>query len=212
MYRTIKSLYQVPGSNIVVQVNHSSKTNEFIEKDIRCVVTRVRGWGKEKVDESSQKVEISFYRINQHYRCTVQHDKYNQYVWMLYMKAVKRVNPKAHHKKRIFKNFFSFVSLWAEGVCDVGVGHAVMSDALQSCGLCPARILYPWDSPGKNIGVDSHSLLQGLFLTQGSNLGALQAVSLPSEPPGNHVVKHGSQITTLYTLYLHSAEWQLHAQ
>ena len=94
----------------------------------------------------------------------------------------------------------------------MGVGHAVMSDSLQSCGLYPARILYPWDSPGKNIGVDSHSLLQGLFLTQGSNLGALQAVSLPSEPPGNHVVKHGSQIATLYTLYLHSAEWQLHAQ
>ena len=26
----------------------------------------------------------------------------------------------------------------------------------------------PWNSPGKNIGVDCHSLLQGLFLTQGS--------------------------------------------
>ena len=28
----------------------------------------------------------------------------------------------------------------------------------------------PWDSPGKNTGVGSHSLLQGIFLTQGSNL------------------------------------------
>ena len=26
-----------------------------------------------------------------------------------------------------------------------------------------------WDSPGKNIGMGSHSLLQGIFLTQGSN-------------------------------------------
>jgi len=28
-----------------------------------------------------------------------------------------------------------------------------------------------WDFPGKNIGVGSHSLLQGIFLTQGLNQG-----------------------------------------
>ena len=43
---------------------------------------------------------------------------------------------------------------------------------LQSCptlqphGLQPARLLCPWDSPGKNTGVGSHSLLQGIFPTQ----------------------------------------------
>ena len=31
----------------------------------------------------------------------------------------------------------------------------------------------PWDSPGKNTGVGSHSLLQGIFLTQGANPGLL---------------------------------------
>ena len=31
------------------------------------------------------------------------------------------------------------------------------------------RLLYPWDSPGKNPGVGHHALLQGIFLTQGSN-------------------------------------------
>ena len=36
---------------------------------------------------------------------------------------------------------------------------------VRSCGLWPARLLYPWDSPGKNIGVDCHSFLQGIFLT-----------------------------------------------
>ena len=42
----------------------------------------------------------------------------------------------------------------------------------QSClTLCdPARPLCPWDSPGKNTGVGCHSLLQGIFPTQGSNL------------------------------------------
>ena len=34
----------------------------------------------------------------------------------------------------------------------------------------PATLLCPWASPGKNAGVDSHSLLQGTFPTQGSNL------------------------------------------
>ena len=35
------------------------------------------------------------------------------------------------------------------------------------------RLLCPWNSPGKNTGVGSYSLLQGSFLTQGSNPGLL---------------------------------------
>ena len=33
----------------------------------------------------------------------------------------------------------------------------------------PARVLCPWNSPSKNTGVGSHSLLQGIFPTLGSN-------------------------------------------
>ena len=32
-----------------------------------------------------------------------------------------------------------------------------------------SRLLYPWDFPGKNTRVSCHSLLQGIFLTHGSN-------------------------------------------
>ena len=39
------------------------------------------------------------------------------------------------------------------------------------CG--PTRLLCPWDSPGKNTGLGCHSLLQGIFLTQGLNPGLL---------------------------------------
>jgi len=41
----------------------------------------------------------------------------------------------------------------------------------QSCPtVCePARLLCPWDSPGKNTGVSCHGLLQGIFTTQGLN-------------------------------------------
>ena len=35
--------------------------------------------------------------------------------------------------------------------------------------LYPARLLYPWDFPGKNTEMGCHFLLQGIFLTQGSN-------------------------------------------
>ena len=38
--------------------------------------------------------------------------------------------------------------------------HSVMSDSLQPHGLQPARLLCPWNSPGKKTGVGCHSLLQ----------------------------------------------------
>ena len=47
--------------------------------------------------------------------------------------------------------------------------RSVMSDSLQPNGLSPAWLLSPLDSPGKSTGMGSHSLLQGIFLTQGSN-------------------------------------------
>ena len=40
-------------------------------------------------------------------------------------------------------------------------------------GLQPLLLLCPWNSPGKNIGVGGHSLLQRIFLTQGSSPGLL---------------------------------------
>ena len=51
--------------------------------------------------------------------------------------------------------------------------RSVTSDSLRSHGLQPARLLCPWNSPGKNTGVGCHSLFQGIFLTQGSNSGLL---------------------------------------
>ena len=47
---------------------------------------------------------------------------------------------------------------------------SAMADSLRPHGLQPARLLCPWDSPGKNIRVGCHALLQGTFLTEGLNL------------------------------------------
>ena len=40
----------------------------------------------------------------------------------------------------------------------------------------PTRLLRPWDSPGRNTGMGCHALLQGIFPTQGSNLGLVSPV------------------------------------
>ena len=55
---------------------------------------------------------------------------------------------------------------------------------MRPCGLHTARLLCPWDFPGRNTKVDCHALFQGIFPTQGSKLPLLcllhwQADSLP---------------------------------
>ena len=76
-----------------------------------------------------------------------------------------------------------------------------MSDSLWPHGLEPIRLLCPWDFPGKNTRLGSHSLLQGIFVAQGFNPGVLhyrhilhclspQASPVPlisNAPQGNHI-------------------------
>ena len=50
---------------------------------------------------------------------------------------------------------------------------SVISESLWPHGLGPTRLLCPWNSPCKNTG-GCHSLLQGIFPTQGLNPGLLQ--------------------------------------
>ena len=71
---------------------------------------------------------------------------------------------------------------------------SVLSDSLQAHEWQPTRLLRPWDSPGKNTEVACRSGLQGIFLTQGLNLGLpsyrqilyhLSYQGSPSWPIGN---------------------------
>ena len=76
------------------------------------------------------------------------------------------------------------------------VSCSVVSDSLWPHELQPARLLCPWDLPGKNTGVGCHSLLQGIFLTQGLNPFEPSNPGLPHcrqilyhlRHQGNHVV------------------------
>ena len=96
------------------------------------------------------------------------------------------------HSKVIYKSFSSPVafkhgcSLEIYLVSGLSVSHSVISDSLESHGLWPARLLHPWDSPGRNTGGVAIPLpgnLSNPRIKPGSS--ALQADSLLSEPPGN---------------------------
>ena len=76
----------------------------------------------------------------------------------------------------------------------------VCAKLLQSCPtLCDAMdyslpASCPWDSPGKNIGMCYHTLFQGIFLNNESNLCFLcllhwQEGSLPLASPGEAQVE-----------------------
>ena len=56
-----------------------------------------------------------------------------------------------------------------DSLCEVKVAQSCLT--LWPHGLGPDRLFCPWNSPGKNTGVGSCSLLQGIFPTQGSNPG-----------------------------------------
>ena len=81
----------------------------------------------------------------------------------------------------------------------------VMSNSLGLCRSQPARLLCPWESPGKNTGVGSHAPLQGIFLIQGSNLYLQrllhwQASYLPLAPPQFSSVQFNSVSQSCLTL------------
>ena len=62
--------------------------------------------------------------------------------------------------------------------CTELFSRKVMFNSLQPHRPWPARLLCPGDSLGKNTGVVCHALLQGIFLTQGSNLSLPMSLAL----------------------------------
>ena len=65
------------------------------------------------------------------------------------------------HLQLLQNTYAKKVKLWVALLCST------------LCDHMNPRLLCTWNSPGKNTGVGCHSLLQGIFLTQGSNPGLM---------------------------------------
>ena len=84
-------------------------------------------------------------------------------------------------------------------------------------GCSPPGSSVPGDSPGENTGVSCHSLLQGIFPTQGSNSGLLpfrQILYQPEPEHGHYVGSLKTRAKSLRTLGAtstiaqHNCKWQ----
>ena len=109
-------------------------------------------------EERISKKETNKYTISNHSEL---------YKWA--MNAISKI--KAEFK--VGQNLF-FCCRWCL-ICGY-ISRSVMSNSLRLCGLWPARLLCPWDSPGKNTGVGGH------FLLQGSNRADALSSELPGKP------------------------------
>ena len=95
------------------------------------------------------------------------------------------------------------------------VSCSVASNSLQPHGQWPAKLLCWWNSPGKNTGVISHYLLQGILPTQRSNLGLLHCSqdSLLPEPPGEPNFKKMTSkyivVQLLSCVWLFATSWTI---
>ena len=80
-----------------------------------------------------------------------------------------------HHssKASILRCSVFFIVQFSHPYMTTGKSHSVMSNSLRPNELYSARFLCPWDSPGKNTGMGSHSLFQGIFPIEGSNSSLL---------------------------------------
>ena len=83
------------------------------------------------------------------------------------------ISPSSEYSGLISFRIDWLIFLLSTGPSDVSLSitiqkhcKSIVSDSLQ-----PARLLFPWNSPGRNTGVGSLSLLQGIFLTPGPNPG-----------------------------------------
>ena len=72
-----------------------------------------------------------------------------------------------------------YLQRWLQRTCMLSRFNRVWF--LRPYGLWSARLLCSWDSPGKNIGLGCHSLLQRIFGTQGLN---------PGLPGGRQILYH----------------------
>ena len=89
-----------------------------------------------------------------------------------------------------------------ECLCSVTQSYLTLYD---SWTVARARLLCPWNFPGKNTGVGCHFLLQGIFLTEESNPGLLHLLCWQVDAlPLCHLEAHITEniYTHIYMIYI----------
>ena len=87
----------------------------------------------------------------------------------------------------------------------------VMSACLWPHGLWPTRLLCPWDFAGKNTGVGSHSLFQGISLIYGWNQRLLHCRQILYHWATKDAHHHWSRTKIWnFTLYYNFVSWFFH--
>ena len=81
---------------------------------------------------------------------------------MLSIQGIEVGRMNRRERKRSLIKVFSIIYKIVKSLSRVRLFVTSQTVAYQAC---------PWDSPGKSTGVGCHFLLQGIFPTQGSNLG-----------------------------------------
>ena len=136
-------------------------------------------WGHKESDKTEQPTHSSpswytlISSLIQIFSCYHSHLIYQYYINILLYSYVLLLEWNNHEDKDgcvFFHNIGKSLVLHSE---NDSFSLSVMSDSSQPHRLRTPWLLCPWDSPDKNTGVGCHALLQGIFLTQGSNLGLL---------------------------------------
>ena len=80
--------------------------------------------------------------------------------------------------------------------------NLTLSNSVWCYGLQPARLLCPWNSPGKSTRLRCHTLLQRIFPTQGLNPGLLpcRQIFLPLSHQGSPFIHDMYLITDMRNL------------
>ena len=101
----------------------------------------------------------------------------NAWKWKVKVKSLSRVRLLAAPWTAAYQAppsmGFSRQEYWSGVPSPSPLSRPVVFNSLWVHGLQPTRLLSPWNSPGKNIGVSCHFLLQGIFPTQELSLGLL---------------------------------------
>ena len=85
------------------------------------------------------------------------------------------------HRESVLKNFVHpWIMCVCACMCMLSCVHLFCDPMDYSNPPHPTRLLCPWNFPDKNTGVGCLTLLQGIFSTQGSNLGLTLVPALAS--------------------------------